>query len=74
MAFLKDARKIESGQAANQMIKAADSAIVILTKCKDDLLGLKAAMIANTTDYTTADVTELNTEINRLAALIEAIV
>lgn len=74
MNFLKEAQRVESGQTARRMIAEADAAIVTLNRCKDGILSLRDTMANNTADFTQEDLAAFDSEIGRLAALIEAIV
>lgn len=73
MAFLKDAVKNTNGANIVAMIAQVDSAITLLVQRKQDLLSIKAAVDANTTDYTNADRAELSAELTRVNNAIKAI-
>lgn len=73
MAITKDALRAKTGQSLTDMNNQAESAIAQLNGIKTNLLNLKAAVTADTVNFTSADATEIQTIITALATKIQAI-
>jgi len=59
MTILKDAERVEAGQALKQMTTQAINAINQLKGIKTNLIALKDKVAADTVNFTTDDVTEV---------------
>lgn len=66
--------RLKNVENAIRVISECDAAVAVLNARKNTLISLQQAMIANTADYTPADVAWFNGELSRLAVAIEAIV
>ena len=73
MAILKDAERMETGQALKTMNTQAINAINQLKGLKTNLIALKTKVINDTTNFTADDVAEINAAMTSLNAEIEKI-
>jgi len=70
MAILKDAERVEAGQALKQMTTQAINAINQLKGIKTNLIALKDKVTADMVNFTTDDVTEVAAKMTTLNTAI----
>ena len=66
MSILKDAERVEAGQALKQMSTQATNAINQLKGLKTNLIALRDKVTADTVNFTADDVTEITTRMTDL--------
>lgn len=66
MAILKDAERVEAGQALKTMNTQATNAINQLKGLKTNLLALRTKVTNDTVNFTADDITEINTIMTNL--------
>lgn len=66
MATLKDAERVEAGQALKTMNTQATNAINQLKGLKTNLLALRTKVTNDTVNFTADDITEINTIMTNL--------
>ena len=70
MAILKDAERVEAGQALKQMSTQATNAINQLKGLKTNFIALRDKVTADTVNYTADDIAEITTRMTELNTAI----
>jgi len=73
MAITKDATRVEAGQALSSMNTQAVNAINQLKGLKTNLLALRTKVTGDVVNFTTDDITEINTVMADLNLQIKTI-
>ena len=70
MAILKDAERVEAGQALKQLSTNATNAINQLKGIKTNLIALRDKVTADTVNYTADDIAEITARMTELNTAI----